>query len=41
VVHLGETVRVVMHSGPWTRVRVDRDRDGWVPADGLLPLTSD
>jgi tetratricopeptide (TPR) repeat protein len=40
-VRLGETVRVIMKRGPWTRVRVDRDRDGWVPGDGLLPLTTD
>jgi len=41
VVHTGETVRVVTHSGPWSHVRVDRDRDGWVPDDALLPIGRD
>ncbi len=39
--HLGETVRVIRRDGPWARVRVDRDRDGWVPDDALLPLDRD
>jgi uncharacterized protein YgiM (DUF1202 family) len=41
VLRLGETVRVVGREGPWARVRVDGDRDGWVPDDGLLPLDRD
>jgi hypothetical protein len=41
VLHTAETVRVVQHAAPWARVRVDRDRDGWVEDDALLPLMDD
>jgi tetratricopeptide (TPR) repeat protein len=41
VVHSGETARVITRDGPWARIRVDRDRDGWVPGDALLPIDRD
>jgi uncharacterized protein YgiM (DUF1202 family) len=41
VLHLGETVRVIARDGAWANVRVDRDRDGWVPGEALLPLAGD
>ncbi len=41
VVRLGETVRIQALDGAWARVVVDRDRDGWVPRDALLPLAGD
>jgi hypothetical protein len=41
VLHLGETVRVLARDGAWASVSMDRDRQGWVPRDALLPLTGD
>ena len=38
VVVTGEMVRVLNQSGAWDRVELDGGRQGWLPAQGLVPL---
>jgi hypothetical protein len=38
VVVIGEMVRVLSQSGAWDRVELDGGRQGWLPAQGLVPL---
>jgi len=35
---IGEIVRVLSQSGAWSRVQLDGGRQGWVPAQQLVPL---
>jgi hypothetical protein len=38
VVVIGEMVKVLNQSGAWERVQLEGGRQGWLPAQGLVPL---
>jgi tetratricopeptide (TPR) repeat protein len=38
-VHIGEVARVLQRDGPWAHIAEERDRDGWIASEDLLPLS--
>jgi hypothetical protein len=37
----GELARIIQRQGVWIRVVTSTDREGWIPADAVYPLSRD